>query len=95
MKRAKRLSRPAHPTGSSLEPAIRAVFNEQFGSAAERRMVAVGRKTATHEFALHDPGKILRPTPSTSCNRFSVMPRFAASKRRSSTGSCKAVTRWC
>jgi hypothetical protein len=59
MKRAKRLARSSHPTASGLEPAIRAVFNEQFGSVAERRVVAVGRKTATHEFALHDPGKIL------------------------------------
>lgn len=59
MKRAKRLSRPVNSLAGAPEATIRAVFNEQFGSAAERRVVAVGRKTATHEFALHDTGKIL------------------------------------
>lgn len=57
MKRAKRQPRPA--TGSALEPVIRAAFNQQFECATERRIVPVGRKTAMHEFALHDAGKVL------------------------------------
>lgn len=57
MKRAKRQPRPV--AALHLEPAIRQAFNGQFGFNAERRRVTVGRKTASHEFALHDAGKAL------------------------------------
>lgn len=57
MKRAKRQPRPV--AARQLEPAIRQAFNEQFGCNAERRTVTVGRKTASHAFALHDAGKAL------------------------------------
>lgn len=60
MKRAKRHVRTQAITApATLEPAIRSAFNQAFDCAAERRVVTVGRKTATHEFALHDPGKVL------------------------------------
>jgi len=57
MKRAKRQHRPV--VAIHVEQAIRQAFNEQFGFNAERRSVTVGRKTASHEFALHDAGKTL------------------------------------
>ncbi|MEO8038276.1 MAG: hypothetical protein ABI794_05870 [Betaproteobacteria bacterium] len=58
MRRAKRRSR-AQAVPSLLEPAIRVAFNGHFQCAAERRSVTVGRKSAHHDFALHEAGKVL------------------------------------
>lgn len=70
MKRAKRQHRPV--VASHLEPAIRQAFNEQFGFNAERRTVTVGRKTASHEFALHDAGKALGAIVPSSSRAFEI-----------------------
>jgi hypothetical protein len=70
MRRAKRLPRP--PVAPSPEPLIRAAFNEQFDCNAERRVVPVGRKSATHDFALHDAGKVLGAIVPASERSFEV-----------------------
>ncbi|MBX9630063.1 MAG: hypothetical protein K2X67_06020 [Burkholderiales bacterium] len=70
MKRAKRLYRPV--IAAHFEPAIRQAFNEQFGFGAERRTVTVGRKTASHEFALHDAGKVLGTIVPSSNRAFEI-----------------------
>lgn len=74
MKRAKRQHRPV--VASHLEPAIRQAFNELFGFNTESRTVTVGRKTASHEFALHDAGKALGTIVPSSSRAF----EFAATE---------------
>jgi hypothetical protein len=51
-------SAPASPS-ADLEPLARAAFDQAFGTRSVRQRLAVGRRGAEHEFALHAPGAVI------------------------------------
>jgi hypothetical protein len=66
MKRAKlrRVVVPATPVvpgppQPDLEPAVRAAFEQAFGVSTARQRLAVGRRGAEHEYAVHAPGEVI------------------------------------
>lgn len=42
-----------------LEPAVRAAFDQAFGTRSVRQRLGVGRRGAEHEFALHASGEVI------------------------------------
>lgn len=49
---------PARPQ-PDLEPAVRTAFDQAFGVSTARQRLAVGRRGAEHEYAMHAPGEVI------------------------------------
>jgi hypothetical protein len=47
------------PLDPGVEAAVRAAFDRSCGASSARARLAVGRRGAEHEFALHVPGRVI------------------------------------